>query len=673
MAGKREILNPVPPVGRLLGPSRLSVRFCRFLDIVLVLTLMILLWPVAVVRAVQAWRRTGRVTDRNMVQGYRNVPVTRYRFAGDGPGSSLPALLTVLGGGLGFVGPEPLLIADAQRETSRGSLRHAVRPGLISLHRLRQRIGVAYETEHEADQEFIRTYSPSRYLSTLAKAVLVSLLSGPLSRQPREAFEVLGVPVANVTMHEALDRILDLARSQRPSQIAFVNPHCLNESVRHPAYRTVLREAALVLADGIGLQLAARMLGNSLRANVNGTDLFPLLCERMSTEGCSLYLLGGKPGVALAAAQAMRTRFPNLRIAGVRDGHFSADEESDVLSEINRSGAEVLLAGMGVPRQDLWLSRQHVALEVPVRIGVGGLFDFYSGRIPRAPRWLREIGLEWTWRLWQEPARMWRRYLVGNPLFLWRVWRQVRNERGAAPPSSEKRVAELIAYFELDPRRRFFQRVAAARKQLAWRGMIGLASAMKRLLDIVGALSVLVLASPLLLLAIALIKLESPGPIFFKQVRIGRWGRPFVFWKLRSMYVDAEACLEELRARNEMAGGVIFKIQKDPRITRIGRILRRTSLDELPQIWNVLKGDMSLVGPRPPLPSEVEHYTLADRRRLDVTPGLTCFWQISGRSSVPFPRQVALDVEYIESQNFLTDIRILVKTVPAVLMGRGAY
>ena len=169
------------------------------------------------------------------------------------------------------------------------------------------------------------------------------------------------------------------------------------------------------------------------------------------------------------------------------------------------------------------------------------------------------------------------------------------------------------------------------------------------------------------------IRLESPGPILFKQMRVGRWGQLFTMWKFRSMYVDAEARKAELLQQNEMAGGVIFKMKQDPRVTRVGRLIRKTSIDELPQLWNVLKGEMSLVGPRPPVISEVNQYSLADRRRLEVIPGITCIWQVSGRSEIPFEQQVELDVQYIESQSFWTDIKILLKTIPALLLGKGAY
>ena len=144
-------------------------------------------------------------------------------------------------------------------------------------------------------------------------------------------------------------------------------------------------------------------------------------------------------------------------------------------------------------------------------------------------------------------------------------------------------------------------------------------------------------------------------------------------FKFRSMYVDAEERKKALMAQNESSGGVIFKMKKDPRITRIGRFIRKASIDELPQLWNVIRGDMSLVGPRPPVPSEVAEYSISDRRRLEVIPGITCIWQVSGRSDIPFEQQVELDAEYIESQTFWGDVKLLFKTIPAVLLGRGAY
>ena len=209
-------------------------------------------------------------------------------------------------------------------------------------------------------------------------------------------------------------------------------------------------------------------------------------------------------------------------------------------------------------------------------------------------------------------------------------------------------------------------------KRLSWRCMIRSAEFVKRFVDIIFSAIALILLSPLFLLVAVLIKLEDNGPVFFTQKRVGKWGREFEFFKFRSMCVDAEQRLGAVLQKNEHASGVTFKVKGDPRVTRVGRWLRKFSIDEFPQFYNVLIGDMSLVGPRPPLQREVAMYTPADRRRLEATPGLTCFWQIGGRAEIDFPEQVQLDVQYIESQNFWLDLKILVKTVPAVLLGRGA-
>jgi exopolysaccharide biosynthesis polyprenyl glycosylphosphotransferase len=210
-------------------------------------------------------------------------------------------------------------------------------------------------------------------------------------------------------------------------------------------------------------------------------------------------------------------------------------------------------------------------------------------------------------------------------------------------------------------------------KRLLWLTVIRGAYLVKRLIDIIASILLLVLLLPLFVTIMLLIFLSSPGPVFYKQTRVGRWGKLFTMWKFRSMYCDADARLREIMAQNEMTGGVIFKMKNDPRIIPIGRFIRKASIDELPQLWNVLKGDMSLVGPRPALPSEVNQYSLQDRQRLEVIPGITCIWQVSGRSDIPFPQQVQLDVQYIQSQSLLLDLKLLLKTIPAVLLSRGAY
>lgn len=195
---------------------------------------------------------------------------------------------------------------------------------------------------------------------------------------------------------------------------------------------------------------------------------------------------------------------------------------------------------------------------------------------------------------------------------------------------------------------------------------------LKRALDIVGSLVGMVILGVATVFVAPAIKLDSPGPVFFGQTRIGKNGRKFTFYKFRSMYIDAEERKKELMDQNEVQG-LMFKMEDDPRVTRVGKFLRRTSIDELPQFWNILKGDMSLVGTRPPTEDEFEHYGMQHKGRLSMTPGLTGLWQVSGRSSVTdFDEVVKLDMEYIDNWNIGKDIKILLMTVKIVLTGRGA-
>lgn len=195
---------------------------------------------------------------------------------------------------------------------------------------------------------------------------------------------------------------------------------------------------------------------------------------------------------------------------------------------------------------------------------------------------------------------------------------------------------------------------------------------LKRAFDILVSVLGIIATAPLWALIALAIKLESPGPVFFVQDRIGLNGRPFKMFKFRSMTADAESLLEDLRHLNE-ADGPVFKIRDDPRVTRVGRLLRRTSLDELPQLINVLVGDMALVGPRPALPHELDAYRPEDWERLQVLPGLTCLWVINGRSNCDFDRWMDYDREYVRAASLWLDLVILVRTIAVVVSGRGAY
>lgn len=412
----------------------------------------------------------------------------------------------------------------------------------------------------------------------------------------------------------------------------FVNAHCCNIRRRDPAYRRALLGADLLLPDGLGIELAAKMTGQRLRANLNGTDLVPALLRAAAQQGKSVFLFGGKPGTAQAAATQLLDQIPGLRIAGTRDGFGGAQDPEAVIAQINDSGADIVLVALGVPTQEIWLHQYAPRLRAPLTLAVGALFDFLAGTVVRAPLWVRRAKLEWIWRLAQEPRRLAKRYLIGNFGFVRQAARATRGGLGRS----------------------------------------ALAPLHRRLLDLsIAGLALLVLAPILLLTALA-IKLDSPGPVLFHQTRIGHRGKSFRMLKFRSMRLDAEARLAEVQALSEREG-VCFKVRQDPRVTRVGRVIRQLSIDELPQVLNVLWGDMAIVGPRPALPSEVAAYPKRALGRLAVKPGMTGVWQVSGRANIGFDQMVEMDIAYATSRTLLMDLVLILRTFGAVTSGRGAY
>lgn len=248
----------------------------------------------------------------------------------------------------------------------------------------------------------------------------------------------------------------------------------------------------------------------------------------------------------------------------------------------------------------------------------------------------------------------------------------VKRKPGAGGDLEDEKAARML---ELHASQNFRKARAIQRMRLLllwWVIRTKIARSLKRVFDFIVSLLALPFLAPIMLITAIAIKLDSPGPILFRQARVGKWSKPFTCYKFRSMYVDAEDRKKDLLSLNE-ADQIVFKMREDPRVTRVGRIIRKLSIDELPQIFNVIKGDMSLVGPRPPVPYEVDQYQYDVRRRLDVVPGITGLQQVSGRSDVEFKRWVELDLQYIQEQSLLTDIKILLKTIPTVLSGRGAY
>ncbi len=304
---------------------------------------------------------------------------------------------------------------------------HGLPAGVVTPVRLRERTGINFTDAAALEADYARRRTPWRDALMALRYALVSAVSGRSDGTPSDWLRVGPVFVDNLTQGQAVDRIM--ARLQAPAhlppmQVSFVNAHCVNVAARDAAYRNALLEADLALADGIGLRLAGSLLGKPLRDNVNGTDLIEPLCAELARSGHRVFFLGGQPGVADAAAAALLERHPGLQLAGCYHGFFGMQDLDGVLRRVRASGADLLVVAMGVPLQDQFLARYLDKTGARVGMGVGGLFDFLSHRIPRAPHWLRELGLEWTWRFAQEPGRMWRRYLVGNFSFMARIVRQ---------------------------------------------------------------------------------------------------------------------------------------------------------------------------------------------------------------------------------------------------------
>jgi lipopolysaccharide/colanic/teichoic acid biosynthesis glycosyltransferase len=292
----------------------------------------------------------------------------------------------------------------------------------------------------------------------------------------------------------------------------------------------------------------------------------------------------------------------------------------------------VLLVALGVPQQEIWIARNRHRLHARIVFGVGAQFDFWSGRISRAPMVLRKTGLEWTWRFALEPRRMFKRYIIGNPIFMCRAVKSA-----------------ILKKTSFDADRK-----------------------LRRLLDVCLSGGALLALSPLVAILAFAIKIDTVGPVFFTQNRVGMNGKLFKIYKFRSMYTNAETVRQTLLHHSQRQG-ICFKSKADPRITRVGKILRRFSLDELPQILNVWKGDMAIVGPRPALPQEVAKFPPKALGRLVAKPGLTGIWQVSGRAEISFDRMINMDLAYSRSRTIMADLAVIGLTFKAILTGRGAY
>ncbi|WP_045861139.1 WecB/TagA/CpsF family glycosyltransferase [Teredinibacter purpureus] len=303
-----------------------------------------------------------------------------------------------------------------------------LKPGIISLFDTHKSVGNIEMTHGESIRHHEKHNSIQFNALLIVKYIICSILyrnsskglSSPLK------FSLFGININNLTLNEALEVIFNHT-SIRAKSVFFVNVNSVNLAHDNKDFLETLNCGDYVFADGSGVRLGAKHNGINLRDNLNGTDLLPHICTQANARKQSLYLLGSAPGVASTAAKNLQIQFPGLVIAGTQHGFFNQEQEADVIADINQSGADICLVAMGSPIQESWVSRNKDKLNTHTTMAVGGLFDFYSGRISRCPMWMRELGMEWMYRLMQEPKAKFNRYVVGNPLFLLRLFTQVKN------------------------------------------------------------------------------------------------------------------------------------------------------------------------------------------------------------------------------------------------------
>ena len=498
---------------------------------------------------------------------------------------------------------------------------------------------------------------------------LPGLLS--LSRHPSQSMaatayrQVLGVRVDGTCYPHATALLLEWATRGESRYVCEVPVNSIMEAYDHADFRAVLNGADLVTPGGMPIVWLMNWLGLRGQPRVYGPELMLRVCAAAAGAGVPVGLYGGTPAALVRLQATLERRYPGLNIVYAVSPPFRAltsAEEEAIASDIQRSGCRLLFVGLGCPKQERWMARQRGRIPA-VMLGVGAAFDFISGEKRQAFAWMQAIGLEWLFRWVHEPRRLFFRYGYHNPRFVFlaagqlvRSWRQAGQEglaRPAARPISG--VPEINA-----------ESLESGLRQKRLQVLL------KRLLDIVGATLALIIGAPLLLAIALSVKLSSRGPVLFRQTRLGWHGRSFLMLKFRSMRVETDRVVEAAR-QAAVAEGRLLKGADDSRVTRVGRFLRKSSLDELPQLFNILKGDMSLVGPRPLIPFMLAAHPEFARARALVRPGLSGLWQVGEReNNTSAQAMLPYDLDYIREFSLGLDARILVRTLFIVVSGYGA-
>ena len=387
--------------------------------------LLLISLPILILNTFIALTKGKSVFEYSLKQDCLGRPV-RYQYFSSGILKGLPMLWSVLTKRISLCGM-PVDIEMTKQQTERLQAYSFIPAGLFDAVTLHQASGlVTIDKTELLEKQF--TGNRLGYLSLLLKAGLTAFLYNNNKSQltTPAIFTLFGLKINNDTMTDAVDWVmseqnieLDSEQKLKGCKIGcFVNVNSVNLTAVDPQLSANLNAADRSFADGSGLRIAAKKLGINIKDNLNGTDMLPHLCEVAQAQGVSIYLLGAKPGVAFATTKNLLKQYPRLRIAGAEHGYFERTQDNNVVDRINHSNADILLLAMGSPVQEQWLKDNAPQLTCRTALAVGGLFDFYSGHISRAPIWMRELGLEWVWRLMKEPKSKFKRYVIGTPLFL---------------------------------------------------------------------------------------------------------------------------------------------------------------------------------------------------------------------------------------------------------------